>query len=1788
MTFPTAPANNETAVIDGTTYVYSTSTNSWTIVSEFIDGTTEIFQVVNQTGSTSSTTGALIVTGGVGIGEHLYVGGDIYSNNQKVVTTASINQYANQTSIIAGTDTAISTSTGAITIWNTSTLQTVSDRGNSTTNTILITNATTSTSSLTGALQVVGGAGIQGDLYVGGKIVVGGDTLDNVFRSLIVTGSTSATSTNSGALTVAGGIGLGGDLYVGGSILGPAALRLAQAISSNATGTTSTFLISNTTSAVSTTTGALQVRGGVGIGENLYVGGELYQNGQQVLTTATVNQYASQTAIIAGTDTAVSTSTGNITIWNTSTLQTVSDRGNSTTNTILITNVTIASSTNSGALQVVGGAGVGGDLYVGGSLYQNGQQILTTASVNQYANQTSIIAGTDTALSTSTGAITIWNTSTLQSVTSRGSSTNQAISISNLTVSTSTNTGALTIAGGVGIGGNVNISGITNISNQSTSTSTTTGALQVVGGVGVQGDLYVGGKIVVGGDTLDNSFLNLNVTGTTSATSTTTGALIVTGGVGIGGDIYIGGTLLGPASLRLAQIINSNTTGTTSTFLISNTTSAVSTTTGALQVRGGVGFGGDLYVGGTIYGSTGQTINGNTTGTTTTFLISNTTSAVSTTTGALVVSGGAGIGENLYVGGNVQVIGSITLNGFQVGLGYSGSQGDIGFTGSRGFTGSFGFTGSASTASGYIGSTGFTGSRGEQGTAVNIQGSTSTYTLLPGYPNSYTGANGNGYITSDTGNLWIWTSPSWTNVGKIVGPQGEYGFSGSSGYTGSASTASGYIGSTGFTGSSGAYAALGYTGSKGDVGEKGDTGDIGFTGDIGYTGSIGSLGYTGSLGAIGYTGSRGAFDAIGFTGSASTASGFNGSTGFTGSQGGFDSVQIINTQTGTTYSLALSDAGSLVNFDTANGTTVTILPDSTVNFAVGQRIDIGQVGLGSVVISAFLGVTLHTTDAPILNNQYSIATLIKIGPNEWTFAGPATSVAGYQGSIGFTGSASTATGFTGSKGGFDAVQIINTQTGTSYSLVLSDAGSLVNFDTANGTTVTILPDNTVNFNIGQRIDIGQAGLGSVVVSSFLGVTLHTTDSPILNNQYSIATLIKIGPNEWTFAGPATSAAGYQGSIGYTGSASTATGFTGSKGGFDSIQVISTQTGTSYSLVLSDAGKFIEFTNDSDISVLILQESVVNFAVGQRIDLCKVGAGNVVISAFLGVTLYSTESPSLTTQYSVGTLIKIGQNQWTYLGPAAASTGPIGYTGSTGAPGTSIVGFIGSTGTQGITGYWGSVGYTGSQGYTGSFGFTGSTGTQGITGYWGSFGYTGSIGVAGGVTYSVINTSGGSGSYTIAGSTNPTLTLIKGFTYYFNVNAPTHPFWIKTAAVIGTGSTATGVINNGVDSGIIIFTVPFDAPSTLYYICQIHSGMSGTINVLDSMVGFNGSRGYTGSQGVIGFTGSTGPQGTAVNILGSTSTYTLLPGYPSSYSGANGNGYITTDTGNLWIWTSPSWSNVGTIVGPQGPTGPASTASGYTGSLGYTGSSGYTGSVGISFTAVTNIVGTTSTYTLIPGYTNLDYTGAINDAYTTDTGDLYVWKGSTLGWVFVGNIKGPAGSGGTGGTGSSGTGTTTTFVISNTTTSISTNTGALQVWGGVGIGGDVNIGGTVTGGGIRTTTTSTAPVYPTVGDIWYKSTTDTMFRFTSDGAYSYWLDITGPTISSTAIVLGDFVARTYNGNGSQTTFSVTTGCNVASVIVTENGLVQAPITDYTISSGILSFATAPASGIIIGIREFPRY
>ena len=70
------------------------------------------------------------------------------------------------------------------------------------------------------------------------------------------------------------------------------------------------------------------------------------------------------------------------------------------------------------------------------------------------------------------------------------------------------------------------------------------------------------------------------------------------------------------------------------------------------------------------------------------------------------------------------------------------------------------------------------------------------------------------------------------------------------------------------------------------------------------------------------------------------------------------------------------------------------------------------------------------------------------------------------------------------------------------------------------------------------------------------------------------------------------------------------------------------------------------------------------------------------------------------------------------------------------------------------------------------------------------------------------------------------------------------------------------------------------------------------------------------------------------------------------------------------------------------------------------------------------------------------------------------------------------------------------------------------------------------------------------------------------------------------VVAASVSRTGTGDGSTTTFTVTSGVTVSNTMVFINGLHQRPTTDYTISGTTLTFGTAPAASDRIDIRELP--
>ena len=102
---------------------------------------------------------------------------------------------------------------------------------------------------------------------------------------------------------------------------------------------------------------------------------------------------------------------------------------------------------------------------------------------------------------------------------------------------------------------------------------------------------------------------------------------------------------------------------------------------------------------------------------------------------------------------------------------------------------------------------------------------------------------------------------------------------------------------------------------------------------------------------------------------------------------------------------------------------------------------------------------------------------------------------------------------------------------------------------------------------------------------------------------------------------------------------------------------------------------------------------------------------------------------------------------------------------------------------------------------------------------------------------------GTDQYTFTGKglngavNDPTLTLSRGHTYIFENRSGGHPFYIKTSIANGGTNDAynTGVTNNGVGNGTeIVFTVPHDAPDTLYYQCSSHSSMAGQLNIAGSV------------------------------------------------------------------------------------------------------------------------------------------------------------------------------------------------------------------------------------------------------------------------------------------------------------------------------------------------------------------
>lgn len=106
----------------------------------------------------------------------------------------------------------------------------------------------------------------------------------------------------------------------------------------------------------------------------------------------------------------------------------------------------------------------------------------------------------------------------------------------------------------------------------------------------------------------------------------------------------------------------------------------------------------------------------------------------------------------------------------------------------------------------------------------------------------------------------------------------------------------------------------------------------------------------------------------------------------------------------------------------------------------------------------------------------------------------------------------------------EAVLGVNTQTGASFTTVLSDAGGLITMGNANANVVTIPPNSSVAYPIGATLTGQQVGVGQTSLLAGAGVTLNviSTKGLLVSEQYGFWSAVQIATNVWSLAGDLTS------------------------------------------------------------------------------------------------------------------------------------------------------------------------------------------------------------------------------------------------------------------------------------------------------------------------------------------------------------------------------------------------------------------------------------------------------------------------------------------------------------------------------------------------------------------------------------------------------------------------------------------------------------------------------------------
>jgi hypothetical protein len=607
-------------------------------------GSTSILSTV---GSGSTTSGALVVSGGVGIGGSLNIYRTTTANDNVLINSAKeIRFYNSSNTFYSGIKAGITTSS------TTFTLPIVDGSANQ----VLLTNGSaalgfttallglnglntasqTFTTSISGSGFTIGSSSSTHTFYIGlagnastGLISGAAQTIFGLkaFASgVAVTSGTASTSTTTGDLIVAGGVGIGGSLWTSTSNLSSISgvSFLNNVVTSGVWAGTAISAVNGGTGQVSYTTGDIlyassstvlgkitagsagSVLTSAGTGATPYWAAAALGSGSGL----TLNGLTSATQFFA-----TSIAGSGFTIGSTGSTHTyyIALAGNASTGLIsgaaqtifglktfasgiAITSGTASTNTITGALTVAGGVGITGQLSVN-TIALGSTSVSVTPSMVFTGS-----AGTVISMSVLSDTTLAWEGSSGQLFSiDNNLSSGEIFSVSDIS-------GLPIISASAGQSIYLNeFGGFTQVGNGLASTNTTTGSLRVVGGVGITGSLYLGSPLLVpSGGTGLTTYTTGDILHASSSTTLgriaagTAGSILTSAGTGAtpywaaatGSTLAIAGTNNGDIQYKSASALGAssalNFDASTSTFKLTGfPIEAVSSSSANVKLLGG-------------------------------------------------------------------------------------------------------------------------------------------------------------------------------------------------------------------------------------------------------------------------------------------------------------------------------------------------------------------------------------------------------------------------------------------------------------------------------------------------------------------------------------------------------------------------------------------------------------------------------------------------------------------------------------------------------------------------------------------------------------------------------------------------------------------------------------------------------------------------------------------------------------------------------------------------------------------------------------------------------------------------------------------------------------------------------------------------------------------------------------------------------------------------------------------------------------------------------------------------